>query len=137
MTARRILTATATVAVALVLAACGGDDEGGGGGDSGGGGGGGGGATQASSPGAQVFSDQACGSCHTLAAADTNGTTGPNLDEALPGMSAAEIRESIVDPNAKVEEGYSEGIMPGDFGDKLSEQQLTDLVDFLRESAGR
>jgi len=132
MTARRILTATATVAVALVLAACGGDDEGGGGN----GGGGGGAEPQEASGGAQVFQDQACGSCHTLAAADTNGTTGPNLDEALPGMSAAELRESIVDPNAKVEEGYSEGIMPGDFGDKLSEQQLTDLVDFLRESAG-
>jgi cytochrome c oxidase subunit II len=133
MTARRILTAVATVAVALVLAACGGDDEGGNGN---GGGGGRAEPQEASGPGAQVFSDQACGSCHTLAAADTNGTTGPNLDEALPGMSAAAIRESIVEPDAKVEEGYSEGIMPGDFGDKLSEQQLTDLVDFLRESAG-
>jgi len=136
MTLRRMLTAVATVAVALALAACGGDDEGGGGGGSGGGGGGGRAEPQASSPGAQVFEDQGCGSCHTLAAAKTNGTTGPNLDKALPGMSAAEIRESIVDPNAKVEEGFSEGIMPGDFGDKLSDQQLTDLVDYLRESAG-
>ena len=30
-----------------------------------------------------------CGGCHTLAQAGTTGTTGPNLDEALKGMSAA------------------------------------------------
>ena len=42
-----------------------------------------------------------CGGCHTLAQAGTTGTIGPNLDEALPGMTVAEISQSISNPNAK------------------------------------
>ena len=34
--------------------------------------------------GEEVFSANGCGSCHTLAAAGTNGTVGPNLDDAKP-----------------------------------------------------
>ena len=36
-------------------------------------------------PGAQVFANNGCGGCHTLAAAKSGGVTGPNLDEVLPG----------------------------------------------------
>ncbi|MFL5907899.1 MAG: c-type cytochrome, partial [Solirubrobacterales bacterium] len=39
-----------------------------------------------------------CGGCHTLAQAGTTGTTGPDLDDALKGMSAADISQSISDP---------------------------------------
>ena len=51
-------------------------------------------------PGAQVFANNGCGGCHTLAEAESGGVTGPNLDEVLPGQSAAMVDESIVDPNA-------------------------------------
>ena len=44
-------------------------------------------------PGAQVFANNGCGGCHTLAAAKSGGTTGPDLDEVLPGQSAAMIEE--------------------------------------------
>ncbi|HTR74688.1 MAG TPA: cytochrome c [Solirubrobacterales bacterium] len=88
-------------------------------------------------PGAQVFASQGCGSCHTLAAANSGGTTGPDLDEALPGQSAAEIEESIVDPEAKIEPGYPKGVMPQEFGEKLSEEELEQLIEFLMESAGK
>src|SRR5213079_1464415 len=37
-------------------------------------------------PGAQVFANNGCSGCHTLAAANAGGTTGPNLDKALPGQ---------------------------------------------------
>ena len=57
-------------------------------------------------PGAQVFANNGCGGCHTLAAAKSGGVTGPNLDEVLPGQSAAMIEESIVDPNAEIAKGY-------------------------------
>ena len=39
-------------------------------------------------PGAQVFANNGCGGCHTLAAANAGGVTGPNLDEVLPGRRA-------------------------------------------------
>ena len=61
---------------ALAFAACGGDD-----GDSGDGGGGG--SASADRPPQEVFAGT-CGSCHTLAAADTQGQTGPNLDDLKP-----------------------------------------------------
>jgi mono/diheme cytochrome c family protein len=88
-------------------------------------------------PGAQVFANNGCGSCHTLAAANSGGTTGPDLDEVLPGQPESEIEESIVDPEAKIAEGYPAGVMPQEFGEKLSEEELKELVKFLSESAGK
>jgi mono/diheme cytochrome c family protein len=72
-----------------------------------------------------------CSSCHTLADAGASGTVGPNLDEVLKGKDAAFIRESIVDPDAEVADGFSSGIMPKDYGEKLDDKQLTDLVAYL------
>jgi mono/diheme cytochrome c family protein len=87
--------------------------------------------------GAQVFANNGCGSCHTLAAANSGGTVGPDLDEVLPGQKEAEIEESIVDPEAKIENGYPRGVMPQEFGEKLSEEELKELVKFLSENAGK
>jgi cytochrome c oxidase subunit 2 len=83
-----------------------------------------------------VFVQQGCGSCHTLSAAQTTGTTGPNLDNVLKGQSPDEVRESIVNPNAKIAPGFQAGVMPEDYGQKLSKQQLDQLVQFLAR-AGR
>lgn len=86
-------------------------------------------------PGAQVFSSS-CGSCHTLAAAGTAGTLGPNLDEVLPGQSEAEIKTDIVDPSAAIAQGFQD-IMPKDFGTSIEPGDLTALVKFLADSAGK
>jgi mono/diheme cytochrome c family protein len=85
-------------------------------------------------PGAQVFADNGCGGCHTLAAANSGGTTGPNLDEVLPGQSAAMIEESIVNPNAKIASGYPANVMPANFGEALTKKELEELIEFLSES---
>jgi mono/diheme cytochrome c family protein len=89
-------------------------------------------------PGAEVFLSQGCGSCHTLAALGdiATGTVGPDLDEALPGMSPAEVEESIVDPEANVTQGFPSGVMPDTYGD-LPSKDIKDLVDYLLESAGQ
>jgi mono/diheme cytochrome c family protein len=86
-------------------------------------------------PGAQVFDNNGCGGCHTLAAAGSGGVTGPNLDEALaPGDSLAAIEEMIVDPNAEVPKGYPPNVMPQDFGETLSKEEIEDLVQYLIEN---
>jgi mono/diheme cytochrome c family protein len=85
-------------------------------------------------PGAQVFANNGCGGCHTLAAAGSGGTVGPDLDEALPGQSTAMIEESIADPNAKIVKGYPAGVMPQNFSETLSKKELEDLVQYLLDS---
>ena len=74
-----------------------------------------------------------CAACHTLADAGSTGTTGPNLDEALADKDAAYIREAIVAPDKTVPEGFQKGIMPGDYGQRLTPDQLQALVKYLDE----
>jgi cytochrome c2 len=85
-------------------------------------------------PGAQVFVTAGCGSCHTLAAAKSGGVTGPNLDEVLPGQSAAMVHEDIADPNKDIAKGYPPNVMPPDYEQELSAKELDDLVQYLIES---
>jgi mono/diheme cytochrome c family protein len=86
--------------------------------------------------GAQVFANNGCGGCHTLAAANSGGVTGPNLDETLPGQSAAMVQESIVDPNAQIVSGYPADVMPQNFGETLTKKELEDLVQYLLKETG-
>jgi mono/diheme cytochrome c family protein len=86
-------------------------------------------------PGAQVFANNGCGGCHTFAAADSGGVTGPNLNEVLPGQTAAMVEESIVNPNAKLAPGYPPNVMPPNFEEIISKKELEQLVEFLTENA--
>jgi mono/diheme cytochrome c family protein len=88
-------------------------------------------------PGAQVFASNGCGGCHTLAAAKAGGVTGPDLDKVLPGMSAAEIHESIVDPNKTIAKGYPPDVMPQDYSTTISSKELDQLVQYLIDSTGK
>jgi mono/diheme cytochrome c family protein len=83
--------------------------------------------------GRQVFLAQGCGGCHTFSAAGTNGTTGPNLGEALQWQDAAFVRESIVAPNEEIASGFAPNVMPQDYGQQLTQKQLDDLVAFLTQ----
>jgi mono/diheme cytochrome c family protein len=86
-------------------------------------------------PGAQVFANNGCGGCHTLAAANSGGVTGPNLDEYLaPDDDAAGIEAMIVDPNAEIAEGYPANVMPQNYGQLLTKKELEDLIQFLIEN---
>jgi cytochrome c oxidase subunit 2 len=100
---------------------------GGGAAPTGGGGGGGGGAKP---DGATVFADNGCASCHTLKPANATGTVGPDLDK-IDNPTSAFIKQSIVDPNKVVTKGFQPNIMPQDFGDKLSPDELDALVEYL------
>jgi mono/diheme cytochrome c family protein len=75
--------------------------------------------------GAKVYGAAGCGSCHTLAAANSSGQVGPNLDDAKPGY------DTVL---AKVTDGG--GGMPS-FSGQLSEQQLRDVAAYVAINAGR
>jgi cytochrome c oxidase subunit 2 len=89
----------------------------------------------------QLFADgngsaQACGSCHTLADAGTSGTTGPDLGKVLKGQSVAAIHEDIVNPSAKIAAGFQD-LMPKDYGDTLSSQEVDALAKYLSKVAAK
>jgi mono/diheme cytochrome c family protein len=89
----------------------------------------------------------ACGSCHTLSAAGTTGTVGPNLNTlkqacATPASQQARgstlqkcIHTAIVDPYKYIPSGYKAGIMPNTFSKTLSPSQIQALVAFLASVA--
>jgi cytochrome c oxidase subunit II len=88
--------------------------------------------------GAAIFeeAEPACSTCHTLADAGSDAEVGPNLDNVLRGKDEAYIREAIVDPDAEISEGFQPGVMPQDYGEKLSDEQLDALVQYLVEATG-
>lgn len=88
-------------------------------------------------PGGQVFANNGCGACHTFAAAESVGTTGPNLDEVLEGMSPQQIEESIVDPDATIAQGFQAGVMPSNYGDTIDPADLKLLAEFLSGGGGK
>ena len=74
------------------------------------------------SNGAKVFASAGCGGCHTLEAAGSSGTVGPNLDQAQP------------DPSLVIERVTNgQGAMPS-FADSLSEQEIADVAAYVSES---
>jgi cytochrome c oxidase subunit 2 len=89
-----------------------------------------------------------CSGCHTLAAAGASGTVGPDLDARLKSDCATAaskkargatlqqcIETAITKPYAYLPSGYSAGIMPSNFGQRLSSDQIQALVNFLASAA--
>ncbi len=89
-----------------------------------------------------------CGSCHTLGAAHTTGTVGPNLDTDLKANCATAqskqirgatlqkcISTAITKPYAYLPAGYKAGVMPATFGQTLKPTEITALVNFLATAA--
>lgn len=78
-----------------------------------------------------------CKTCHSLEPGVT--IVGPSLagiasraGERVPGLTAEEyIRQSILEPNAHVVEGFVAGTMPQDWGDGLTAEQIDQLVAYL------
>ncbi|MBP7963662.1 MAG: cytochrome c [Caldilineaceae bacterium] len=84
----------------------------------------------------------ACLGCHNLAldqTADSRGPVGPNMKNlyeragsVVPGMDAQTyVHTSIVDPNAHLADGYVGGIMTANFAERMSEDEINSLVEWL------
>ncbi|MFO8233734.1 MAG: cytochrome c oxidase subunit II [Longimonas sp.] len=80
-----------------------------------------------------------CQGCHSLDGSDGAGPTFQGLYESNRDFADASsteadenyLRESIVEPDAKIVEGYRSGIMPS-FA-QLSEREVTALIEFIKE----
>jgi outer membrane protein assembly factor BamB len=74
--------------------------------------------------GETVFTSN-CGGCHTLGAAGTTGTVGPNLDDLKP--DAATVEQQVRNGGAG---------MPA-FQGRLSDAQITAVATYVAENAGK
>jgi mono/diheme cytochrome c family protein len=72
--------------------------------------------------GKAIFTSAGCASCHTLQAAGSHGTVGPNLDERRPSM------DKVVE---RVTEG--KGVMPS-FKGQLTAFQIRSVAAFVSAS---
>jgi cytochrome c2 len=94
--------------------------------------------------GEKLFASQGCAACHSLKEGEK--IIGPSLfhvgqtalgrikDTTYKGKATTAeeyIRESIVEPNTYVVPGFPAGVMVQDFGQKLSAQDIDDLIAFL------
>lgn len=118
------------VLASMLLAACGG------GGDSGGG-------AAAADAGKQLFEQDiigtqpGCKTCHSLEAGQiivgpSMAGIGTRAGSTVSGMSAEEyLKQSILEPDAHLVEGFPAGTMPKVWGTELSPEQVDQLVAFL------
>lgn len=94
---------------------------------------------EAAARGEVLAEGQGCLRCHTTDGTTASGPTWKGLagstrplengDEVV--ADDAYLFGSIVDPNTQIVEGY-EAIMPTFYSDQLDEQQITDLVEYIK-----
>lgn len=89
--------------------------------------------------GQQLAQQNACQTCHSPDGADLTGPTWQGTFGAQHTMadgSSVEVdenylRESILDPNAKIREGYQEGLMPTYQG-VLNDEQINAIIEYIK-----
>jgi cbb3-type cytochrome c oxidase subunit III len=74
-----------------------------------------------------------CVACHMVAG--TGGQVGPNLTDVYSREGEDYVRESILMPNAVIAEGFQSGIMPAIYGDTLGEQDIEDIIAYLKSAS--
>jgi mono/diheme cytochrome c family protein len=74
--------------------------------------------------GKPIYASAGCGGCHTLAAAHSTGTVGPNLDQLKPDYRTV---------TSQVTNGG--GAMPA-FKSRLTPQQIADVSAYVVDSTG-
>ncbi len=77
-----------------------------------------------------------CGSCHTLARANTKGIVGPNLDEAFRASLAEGLERNTIRGvvEAQVQNPNPEGAMPKGLA---SGSELRDIASYVEQSVDR
>lgn len=94
----------------------------------------------------EIVLNAGCGSCHAIGPLGEAGKVGPDLsnigltaNHRVVGKSAREyLRQSILEPGAFLAPSCPngtciEGIMPDDYGQRLTGEQIETLIDFLLE----
>lgn len=76
-----------------------------------------------------LFQNLGCVGCHAINGA--GGGVGPDLTNVYSDRGEDYVRQSIVNPNAVIAEGYQPNIMPQNFGERLSDDDLNSIIAYL------
>ncbi len=90
--------------------------------------------TQSVRRGRELFADQGCDRCHSIAAIDAGGKLGPRLDTLDEDLD--DNIESIADPREDTADGYPRRLMPADFDERLGDADLRALAAFVTTVSG-
>lgn len=89
--------------------------------------------------GEKLFNSKGCVACHSVDGGTRTGPTWKGLfaakshsvDGGTVDVDENYIRESILEPNAKIAKGFPAGVMPS-FQGQLTEDQLVALVEYIK-----
>lgn len=89
--------------------------------------------------GEALYKKYMCNTCHSIDRPQK--MVGPSLHDVGSRLSRAEIRESIMEPDAVIREGFPSGTMRATlegvgFYENVTDQELETLVDFLASQTG-
>jgi mono/diheme cytochrome c family protein len=82
----------------------------------------------------QLTAELACIACHKFN--EAGPLVGPSLWDIGARHDDAYIRQSILEPNAVITEGFPPGLMPPDLGQKMSGVEFEHLVQWLKDHKG-
>jgi cytochrome c oxidase subunit II len=81
-----------------------------------------------------------CQACHSVDGAKSVGPTWKALfgsqvelaDGTTVAGDDAYLRNSIINPNAQIHTGFQPNLMPQNFGQQLTEQQILDVIEYIK-----
>ena len=77
-----------------------------------------------------VIAQFGCQACHKILG--SGGELGPSLENVGVRLDADQIRQSIIEPNAVITEGFPSGVMPPNFSEQMSDEQLRNICEQTR-----
>ncbi len=77
----------------------------------------------------EVILKLGCAACHSLEGSDV--LLGPSLQGIGSRLSVEEIRQSIIDPEAVIPDGFEGGMMPATFAEQVTAKEMEMMVQFL------
>ncbi len=90
--------------------------------------------------GKKVAAENGCAACHSADGAQVVGPTWKGLynsdvtltDGKTVKADEAYLKESIVNTNAKIVKGFLPSIMPQNFRERLSDDQVNDIIEYIK-----
>ncbi len=79
--------------------------------------------------GRKAFREMGCIECHTREG--IGGKSAPNLDVTAKTADPTYVRESILAPDRRIAPGFEAGLMPQDYGKRLTEAEIDALQYYL------